>query len=195
MISFLVNIFGERGCEKETLYIINTYTKRNFKTISYEPNEIKGEHKGNKKSITDVLVMMNDRSVVNIEAQKAKQKEFHKRSHFYNSRIYSILLRIGEYYEKLPMTFMINIIDFNLHKIDKYHTKFILCEEEYREYGMEDIMETHYIDLTIFREKLKEGKTDLNNPEDRITLLFVVETPENLVNGTVYFVTGGVFTK
>jgi len=48
-------LFGETGCQKETTHIINTYTKRNFKTLKYEPNEIKGEHQNNKKSITDVL--------------------------------------------------------------------------------------------------------------------------------------------
>jgi len=128
---------------------------------------------------------MNDGSVVNVEVQKSKQIKFHKRSYFYNSRIYSILLRIGKDHEKLPKTFMINIINFNLHKLDKYHTKFIFCEETYKEYEMADITETHYIDLTVFREKLKKGKIDLNDPKDRITLLFYVEAPQNLINKVI----------
>ena len=145
-------LLGERGCEKEALHLINVFTKRNFKSLSYEPNEIKSERTGNKKAITDVLVMMNDGSIINIEAQRAKQKKFHKRSHFYNSRIYSILLRAGKNYEELPMTFMINIIDFNLHKLEKYHTTFTLCEKTHKEYEIADIMEIHYIDLTKFRK-------------------------------------------
>jgi hypothetical protein len=53
-------LFGERGSEKETLHIINTFTERNFKTIIYGLNEIKREYKEGKKSITDVLGVMDD---------------------------------------------------------------------------------------------------------------------------------------
>lgn len=79
-------IFGERGCEKEALYLINTYTEKNFTSLNYELNEMKGAHKGNKKSATDILVITNDDTIVNIESQIRKQKKFHKRSHYYNSK-------------------------------------------------------------------------------------------------------------
>lgn len=146
-------LFGERGCEKETLYLINAFTKRNFESLSFEPNEIKGIHINNKKSATDVLVVMNEGTFVNIESQIAKKKGFHKRSHFYNSKIYSALLHVGDDYEELPMTIMINILGFDLHKLDNYHTIFVLTEKTHKEYALDDIIETHYIDLTRFRKK------------------------------------------
>jgi len=145
-------LFAEKGCENETLYVTNTYTGNNFKTLSYEPNEMKGHHKGDKKASTDVLVMVNDGTLINLEAQQAKQEKFYKRSHFYNTKIYSILLNVGEDHENLPKTIMINIINFNLHPLDDYHTVFTLCEKNHPEYKMDDIIETHYIDLTIFRK-------------------------------------------
>ncbi|MCL2157051.1 MAG: Rpn family recombination-promoting nuclease/putative transposase, partial [Methanobrevibacter sp.] len=76
-------VFGEKGCEKETLHLINTFTGKNFTSLSYEPNEMEGLHHGNKKSNVDVLVLVNDGSLVNIEAQIQPQKSFHKRSHLY----------------------------------------------------------------------------------------------------------------
>jgi len=29
-------LFGEKGCQKETLYLINTFTGKNFKDLDYE---------------------------------------------------------------------------------------------------------------------------------------------------------------
>lgn len=89
-------IFGERGCEKETLHLINIFTEKNFKTLSYEPTEMKGVHEGHKRVFTDVLVVMNDHTIVNIEAQNYTQKNFHKRSYFYKTRMHSIFLSVGQ---------------------------------------------------------------------------------------------------
>jgi len=75
-------IFGEEGCEKETLHLINTITGCNFSELTFMPTEMVGRYKGNKKSIVDVLVVMNNGTFINVEAQRSKQKKFHKRSHF-----------------------------------------------------------------------------------------------------------------
>ena len=152
--------------------------------MSYEPNELRGEHKGNKKSITDVLVMMNDGTIINIEAQKRGKKEFHKRSRFYQSKIHSILLKVGENYKELPKTIMINILDFNLHKLEDYHTTFTLCEKNNKDYT-DDMMEIHYIDLTVFRKRVKAGKIDLNDPKDRLTLLLDEKSDQKLVEKVI----------
>ncbi|RBQ22345.1 hypothetical protein ALNOE001_20880 [Candidatus Methanobinarius endosymbioticus] len=178
-------LFGERGCEKETLHLINPFTNKNFKSLSFELNEIKGNYKNNKKSVTDVLVMMNNDTLVNIEAQIGKQAKFHKRNHFYNSKIYSILLNVGEDYEELPMTIMINILGFNLHNLENYHTTFVLSEKINKEYTLEDIIETHYIDLARFRIKVRKNKIDLNDPKDRLTLLLDEKTPQSLIDQVI----------
>lgn len=85
--------------------------------------------------------MANNSTIVNIESQIEKQKDYHKRNHFYNSKIQSIFLSIGDDYENLEMTILINILDFNLHKLDDYHTTFTLCEKKHKEYTLDDIME------------------------------------------------------
>ena len=156
-------VFGEKGCEKETLHLINTFTGKNFTSLSYEPNEMEGLHHGNKKSNVDVLVLVNDGSLVNIEAQIQPQKSFHKRSHLYNAKIYSVLIKEGDNYEKLPKTYMINILDFNLLQTENYHSILVLCDKKNKKYMIEDIMEIHYIELPKFRRELKRGNLDLND--------------------------------
>ena len=179
-------LFGEKGCDKETLYIINTFTGKKFKSLNYEPNEIKGEHKDNKKSITDVLVTTNDGTVVNIEVQLAKQENFHKRSHFYNAKISSILLKVGQNYDKLPMTIMINILNFTLwEEIEDYHTTFKPTEIKHKTHTIKDVMEIHYIELLKFRKKVKKGNIDLNNPIVRIVLFLDEKTPQELIEKVI----------
>lgn len=73
---------------------------------------------------------------------------------------------------------MINILGFNLHKLNNYHTTFISSEKTHKEYILDDIIETHYIDLTQFRK----NDITLNNLKDRLTLLLNEKTPQNLIN-------------
>jgi predicted transposase/invertase (TIGR01784 family) len=173
-------LFGERGCEEETLHLLNIITEKNFKNLSYEPSEIEGLHRGNKKSNVDVLIVTDDATVVNIESQINQQKEFHKRSHFYNSKIYSVFLKVGGKYKELPKTIMINILSFDLHGSDDYHSTFVLCDKRSKNYMIEDIVETHYIELPKFRKELKKGNLNLNDPKVRLILFLDVKTPQDL---------------
>jgi predicted transposase/invertase (TIGR01784 family) len=178
-------LFGEEGCEAQTLHLINTFTGKNFKDLSFKPNELRGQHKSDKKSITDVLVVTNNGTIVNIESQIKKQEKYHKRSQLYHSKINAIILSVGDDYEKAPMVIMINIIDFNLHKLEKYHTKFKFHEEDSDKYSMDDITEIHYIELPTFRKRLKNGNVDLNDPKDRAMILLNEKSPQKLVDKVI----------
>ena len=178
-------VFGEIGCDRETLYLTNTFTGKNFKTLRYEQNEIKGKYEGNKKSIVDVLVTMNDKTIVSIESQIGKQKKFHKRTHHYSTKIHSIFLTIGEDYENLPMIIMINFLDFSFHPLEDYHLIFTQTEKTHKEYSIEDLAETHYIEIPKFRKQVKKGNIDLNDPKIRLMLLLDKETPQNLIEKVI----------
>ena len=178
-------LFSEKNCEKETLHLINTITEKNFKHLSYEPNELQGRYKKHKRSVTDVLVMMDEGTIVNIESQIETQKKFHKRSHFYNSKILSIFLNVGEDYGDMPKIIMINILDFNLHENGNYHKTFVLCDKKNKEYILDDILETHYIELPKFRKEVKKGNINLSNPKDRLILLLNKNTPQNLIDKVI----------
>ena len=177
-------IFGERGCESETLHLINTITGKDFTGVSYEPNEMEGLHQGNKKSNVDVLVLVNDGSIVNIESQIDSQKSFHKRSQLYNSKIYAVLIREGDDYDVIHKTYMINILDFNLLPIENYHSTMVLCDKK-SNFILEDIIEIHYIELPKFRKKLRKGNINLNNPIDRIILFLNKSTSPDIIKKVI----------
>lgn len=178
-------IFGEKGCEEELLYLINVFTKKNFKNLSIAMNEFKGQFKDNKKSIVDVLAVMNEGTIVNVESQIEKQKNFHKRSHFYSSKIHSVFLEVGKNYENLPMLIMLNLLEFNFTKSNEYHSKFVLCDIEHREYILEDLLESHYIELPKFRKLIKEENIDLNEKEIRLLLFLDKKTPQYLIEKVI----------
>jgi len=183
-------VFGENGCQKELLYVINIFTEKNFKTLTYLPTDKKGEHDKHKASSSDVCVQISDEIIVNIESQKQIQEGFHKRSQFYSDRIQSLFLTMGDNHEKLPFTIMINIVNFNIKhptfkKLKKYHNAFIPCEKEQRQYSLDDISETHFIELTKFRKDLKKGNIDLNNPKDRLMILLNEKSPEHLIKKVI----------
>ena len=172
-------MFGEKGCEEDTLELVNIITGEKFRFLDFKSTEMYGKHEGNKKSVTDVMTITNDGTVISIEAQIKEQEEFHKRSHFYHSRIFSILLEIGDDYDKLPKIIMINLLDFDLHELEDYHTIFTLCEKKHK-YILDDITETHYIELPKFRTKIKKGNIDLSDPKIRLMLILDNQTNENL---------------
>jgi predicted transposase/invertase (TIGR01784 family) len=179
-------IFGEKGCERETLYLINTITGNNFTNVTYKPTEMTGRYKDNKKSTVDVLVMMNDGTFINMEAQIAKQEKFHKRSYFYNSKIYSIFLEKGDDYEDLPMTIMINLLNFDLFPHEKrFHHAFVPCDKFDSQFQLDDVFESHFIELSKFRREIRKGKIDWNDPKVRLFLLLDEKTPEYLIKKVI----------
>ena len=179
-------IFAEEGCEKETLYLINTITGNNFTDLTYKPTEMAGRYEDNKKSKVDILVMIKDGTFINIEAQRAKQEKFHKRSHFYNSKIYPIFLEKGMDYDELPMTIMINLLNFNLFPREKsYHHAFVPCDKFNKKLILEDIYENHFLELKKFHQKIEKGKIDWNDPKERLLLLLCEKTPENLIKKVI----------
>ncbi|MCL2116011.1 MAG: Rpn family recombination-promoting nuclease/putative transposase, partial [Methanobrevibacter sp.] len=177
-------IFGESGCENETLHLINTFTGETFTSVYYVPNEMEGLHHGNKKSNVDVLVLVNDGSLVNIESQIKPQKGFHKRSHMYNSKMYAVLVKVGDDYENAPKTYMTNLLDFNLLPTEDYHSILVLCDKKSK-FMIEDIIEIHYIELPKFRKELRKGNLDLNDPLTRILLLLNKSTSSDLMEKVI----------
>ena len=74
---------------------------------------------------------------------------------------------------------MINLLDFEIHEIDDYHTTFTLCEKNHK-YYLDDVMETHYIELPKFRKMVKKGNIDLSDPKTRLMLILDNQTPNKL---------------
>ena len=113
------------------------------------------------------------------------KKNFIKEVIFYNSKIYSIFLSEGDEYDELPMTIMINILDFPLFPTEDYHHAFIPWDKINKKLALDDIFETHFIELSKFRRLIKKGELDLNDPKVRLLLLLNESTDKNLIRKVI----------
>ena len=167
------------------MYLINTFTGKAFESLIYRVNELRGLHVGNKNSVVDVLVEMNDGTIVNIEAQKSVQKDFHKRSYFYSSKIASSLLFVSEDYVVLPLVIMLNFLDFTLFKEENFYSKFIKWDEISKNQVIRDVDVFYYIELTKLRRNLRYNQVNLNDGKVRLSLLLDENTPKELVKEVI----------
>ncbi|WP_231247726.1 Rpn family recombination-promoting nuclease/putative transposase [Clostridium botulinum] len=82
---------------------------------------------------------------------------------FYCGKLFNENISKGEDYRNLKKVITINILDFEYINLDKFHTKFHLWEDEYKDYMLTDLVEIHFIEVPKFN-KLEEK----NLKEDRL---------------------------
>ena len=110
-----------------------------------------------KIGILDVRVKSDDGSAINIEIQLVNQYNMIKRTLFYLSKMYLSQIARGRSYNRLNKTVTVNILNYNLTELEKYHStyNFFDIKENYR---LTDLFEIHIIEL----KKFKEDKTNKN---------------------------------
>jgi predicted transposase/invertase (TIGR01784 family) len=69
-----------------------------------------------------------------------------QRTLFYWSKLFNGQLKTGERFQTLKKTITINIIDFNYINLERYHTVFLLRENDQPDYQLTDLLEIHFID-------------------------------------------------
>lgn len=111
----------------------------------------------NKESISDKLAILDVRAravgyggSVNIEIQLSNQKNIHKRSLYYTSKLYDDQLGEGEKYSKLTKVVAINLIDFQFFSSNYYHSCYGIKEEHTLETYPDDLMKLHFIEMPKF---------------------------------------------
>ena len=112
-----------------------------------------------------------------------------KRTLFYWSKLYSEKLKQGNDYKKLEKVITINIINFNMFKIEDYHTSFHLCEDKHKDLILNDVLEVHFIELPKFRDKslntdiaLERWLKFLEQDIDEETLRELINLDNNIKN-------------
>lgn len=123
-----------------------------------------------KLGIVDVLLELNDDTVLNIELQVKMVKRWDKRQLFYLAKVFVEDLPRGEDYSNLKKTIGISLLDFPLNDRKTYHTVYLLRDEDGNVFS--DILQLHIIELG--KELAGEGQV-----EDWIRF-FNVETEEDL---------------
>ena len=122
----------------------------------------------NKESIDDKLAVLDIKAriigygYINIEIQLVNQKNIHKRSLYYCSKVFEEQLSEGDDYKKLARVVAINLIDFSFFTTDNYRSCFRFMEEDNGE-PYPGLMQLHFFELSKFIEQEKECDLDVND--------------------------------
>jgi predicted transposase/invertase (TIGR01784 family) len=112
--------------------------------------ELTGEMISDKTSRLDVWAKTADGMQLNIEVQLTNQHNMDKRTIFYWGKLFLDGIKQGEDYSKLAKVITVNLLDFEYLKLDRFHTKYHLWEDEEKQYLLTDLIEIHFVELPKF---------------------------------------------
>ena len=111
------------------------------------------KHYKDKETIVDVKCITKNGTVVIIEVQLSGNSRFPERILYYWSANYSKLLKKGEEYEDLTPVISINLLNFNLNKVNKnVHSCYMIYDTK-SEKLLTDHLQIHIIELKKFKFK------------------------------------------
>ena len=163
---FVRYFFTDKGGEKVLLDFINAVMisadMKTFKAVEIlNPFNLK-KHYNDKETIVDVKCITKNGTVVIIEVQLSGNSRFPERILYYWSSNYSKLLKKGEEYEDLMPVISINLLNFNLNKVNKnVHSCYMIYDTK-SERLLTDHLQIHIIELKKFKFKDNDLKKDLN---------------------------------
>ena len=163
---FIRYFFTDKGSEKVLLDFINAVMisadMKTFKAVEIlNPFNLK-KHYSDKETIVDVKCITKNGTVVIIEVQLSGNSRFPERILYYWSANYSKLLKKGEEYEDLTPVISINLLNFNLNKVNKnVHSCYMIYDTKNARL-LTDHLQIHIIELKKFKFKDNDLKKDLN---------------------------------
>ena len=163
---FVRYFFTDKGGEKVLLDFINAVMisadMKTFKAVEIlNPFNLKRNYK-DKETIVDVKCITKNGTVVIIEVQLSGNSRFPERILYYWAANYSKLLKKGEEYEDLTPVISINLLNFNLNKVNKnVHSCYMIYDTKNVRL-LTDHLQIHIIELKKFKFKDNDLKKDLN---------------------------------
>ena len=171
-------IFGQKGNEDITRGFLIAVTKVEYNNIDLEDTPIlERDLIEDKMGILDVKVVASKEN--NIEMQVTKSEYIAERILWYWSKLYAWSIEKGEGYNSTKKAICILIADFKLEKlkeIEKYHTKWNIREEEYKNIILTDRLELHIIEL----EKLERRNNKSKEEEELLNWCKFIKFPEKV---------------
>ena len=163
---FVRYFFTDKGGEKVLLDFINAVMisadMKTFKAVEIlNPFNLKKNY-NDKETIVDVKCITKNGTVVIIEVQLSGNSRFPERILYYWAANYSKLLKKGEEYEDLTPVISINLLNFNLNKVNKnVHSCYMIYDTKNKRL-LTDHLQIHIIELKKFKFKDNDLKKDLN---------------------------------
>ena len=147
------NIFGNENHPKILISFLNACIKPKspITSVKIKNTELTKEYIEESFSRLDVLATTQDGEIVNIEMQRADEKNMVKRSLYYWSKIFSSAYQGKGRYSSLPRTICINVLDFNLLDEEYFHNTYILKNKENNNL-LTDTLELHFVEIPKMKE-------------------------------------------
>lgn len=148
-------LFGKQKNAKITAEFLSLILGREIKDIDLDVNKrMLGNRKESKTGRLDVRAKFNDGEDCDIELQVEPYEHMDKRMLEYWASMYTLKINSGKKYSVLKPSISILIANYeipNLKDILKYHTKWMLREEEHQNIILTDEIEFHIIELPKLR--------------------------------------------
>jgi len=145
----LKKIFGSESHLQVLISFLNGCFENNIviESVQIQYTEMTKELVENSFSRLDILATTNHGEVINIEMQRADEKNMVKRSLYYCSKVFVAAYYGKNQYQALPRTICINILDFDLlTKERSYHNVYNLQHNK-NHHPLTYTMELHFIEL------------------------------------------------
>jgi len=181
-------LFGSQKNKDITVVFLNAILqktgRKRIKDISFSNTESGGEHKDDKQSRLDLLVVTESNESIHVEIQFTNKYNMIKRSIYYWAGVYREQMRKGMGYKELRPVITINILNFDLFsETDHFHTMYHLSEDE-EKFRLTDVMEFHFIEMSKLIKDWKAEK--LNSINDVLARWLLMLGMVDRRNGKVY---------
>lgn len=155
-------LFGQVGSEQITKTFIEKVLNRDIGKIDLDLNlNLQRDHYDSKLGILDVRAKTEDGINFNIEMQNTDSTKLPERLLSYWSRLYTGDLKRGKNYNTLAKTIAIIIVNDYINRFEimrKYHTKWNIREEDYKDMILTDDFEIHIIELPKYEKNERKRK-------------------------------------
>ncbi|AXF56553.1 Rpn family recombination-promoting nuclease/putative transposase [Salicibibacter kimchii] len=171
-------LFGEQETKESLISLLNAIMRLEgsdqiVDLTVIENKELLKENFDDKTGRLDVRAETIGKMQIDVEIQLQNQGDMIRRTLYYLSKMYVQSIGSGDNYAKLKKTVTINILDFNLFAIERFHSTFHFYEDHEEAMLLTDAMEVHFIEYPKF--EMMEKKLD--DPLHR-WLLFLDESLE-----------------
>lgn len=164
-------IFGMKGNEKILKHLLESLLDIKIASLTvHVGTELLPEFYDGKNSRLDIHATLHDGTLVDIEVQTNLQDYSDKRNLSYWSKLYLSQLKRGQDYCQANKAICIWIVDGTIYDFEKYHSKWIVSEEELGKISpLYQDFEIHVIELQKFNDSriIEPSEEEINDKEKR----------------------------
>lgn len=155
--------FSRKGNEKYLIDFLNSILKIKITEIEIkEEVNLEKLSEIEKGGRLDIQAILNDGIIVNIEMQMRDLENIEERNDIYKSKTMSRDFEKGEDYKEARKVISINILNYNLFGFKEYISETTTVLKEHRDFEVNSLFKTYFIELPKFRESNPDMDDKLN---------------------------------